>query len=71
MSISGHIWFKYDGIFYSGTFWFNILPITIFYVYYRHIVGKRGDTRKKLEVETKTSISIPKPGQEGEIGETL
>uniref|UniRef100_A0A8C9E496 Activating signal cointegrator 1 complex subunit 1 n=1 Tax=Phocoena sinus TaxID=42100 RepID=A0A8C9E496_PHOSS len=33
----------------------------------RHIVGKRGDTRKKLEVETKTSISIPKPGQEGEI----
>ncbi|XP_025290569.1 activating signal cointegrator 1 complex subunit 1 isoform X1 [Canis lupus baileyi] len=34
---------------------------------YKHIVGKRGDTRKKLEVETKTSISIPKPGQEGEI----
>nr|XP_031538134.1 activating signal cointegrator 1 complex subunit 1 isoform X2 [Vicugna pacos] len=33
----------------------------------RHIVGKRGDTRKKLEVETRTSISIPKPGQEGEI----
>uniref|UniRef100_A0A8C6DD97 Activating signal cointegrator 1 complex subunit 1 n=1 Tax=Moschus moschiferus TaxID=68415 RepID=A0A8C6DD97_MOSMO len=33
----------------------------------KHIVGKRGDTRKKLEVETKTSISIPKPGQEGEI----
>ena len=38
---------------------------------YKHIVGKRGDTRKKLEVETKTSISIPKPGQEGVIGETL
>uniref|UniRef100_A0A8D1VVH9 Activating signal cointegrator 1 complex subunit 1 n=1 Tax=Sus scrofa TaxID=9823 RepID=A0A8D1VVH9_PIG len=34
---------------------------------YKHIVGKRGDTRKKLEVETKTSITIPKPGQEGEI----
>lgn len=34
---------------------------------YKHIVGKRGDTRKKLEIETKTSISIPKPGQEGEI----
>nr|XP_040129639.1 activating signal cointegrator 1 complex subunit 1 isoform X4 [Ictidomys tridecemlineatus] len=33
----------------------------------RHIVGKRGDTRKKIEMETKTSISIPKPGQEGEI----
>ncbi|XP_053519924.1 activating signal cointegrator 1 complex subunit 1 isoform X2 [Artibeus jamaicensis] len=34
---------------------------------YKHIVGKRGDTRKKLEMETKTSISIPKLGQEGEI----
>uniref|UniRef100_A0A2K5R6C1 Activating signal cointegrator 1 complex subunit 1 n=1 Tax=Cebus imitator TaxID=2715852 RepID=A0A2K5R6C1_CEBIM len=33
----------------------------------RHIVGKRGDTRKKIEMETKTSISIPKPGQDGEI----
>uniref|UniRef100_A0A8D2JP45 Activating signal cointegrator 1 complex subunit 1 n=1 Tax=Sciurus vulgaris TaxID=55149 RepID=A0A8D2JP45_SCIVU len=34
---------------------------------YEHIVGKRGDTRKKIEMETKTSISIPKPGQDGEI----
>lgn len=34
---------------------------------YKHIVGKRGDTRKKIELETKTSISIPKPGQDGEI----
>ncbi|XP_075390901.1 activating signal cointegrator 1 complex subunit 1 isoform X2 [Tenrec ecaudatus] len=34
---------------------------------YKHIVGKRGDTKKKLEMETKTSISIPKPGHEGEI----
>ncbi|NP_001356028.1 activating signal cointegrator 1 complex subunit 1 isoform 8 [Homo sapiens] len=34
---------------------------------YKHIVGKRGDTRKKIEMETKTSISIPKPGQDGEI----
>nr|XP_048307688.1 activating signal cointegrator 1 complex subunit 1 isoform X3 [Myodes glareolus] len=34
---------------------------------YKHIVGKRGDTKKKIEMETKTSISIPKPGQEGEI----
>lgn len=25
---------------------------------YKHIVGKRGDTRKKPEVETKTSISF-------------
>ncbi|KAM5237374.1 activating signal cointegrator 1 complex subunit 1 isoform 2-T2 [Ctenodactylus gundi] len=34
---------------------------------YKHIVGKRGDTKKKIEMETKTSISIPKPGQDGEI----
>uniref|UniRef100_A0A2K5KRK3 Activating signal cointegrator 1 complex subunit 1 n=1 Tax=Cercocebus atys TaxID=9531 RepID=A0A2K5KRK3_CERAT len=34
---------------------------------YKHIVGRRGDTRKKIEMETKTSISIPKPGEDGEI----
>ncbi|XP_028741968.1 activating signal cointegrator 1 complex subunit 1 isoform X1 [Peromyscus leucopus] len=33
----------------------------------RHIVGKRGDTKKKIEVETKTSINVPKPGHGGEI----
>ncbi|KAL4698385.1 hypothetical protein H8959_011042, partial [Pygathrix nigripes] len=32
-----------------------------------HIVGRRGDTRKKIEMETKTTISIPKPGEDGEI----
>ncbi|XP_075836315.1 activating signal cointegrator 1 complex subunit 1 isoform X3 [Microtus pennsylvanicus] len=36
-------------------------------LFLRHIVGKRGDTKKKIEMETKTSINIPKPGQEGEI----
>ncbi|KAM6186096.1 activating signal cointegrator 1 complex subunit 1 isoform 2-T2 [Rhynchocyon petersi] len=34
---------------------------------YKHIVGKRGDTKKKLETETKTTINIPRPGQEGDI----
>ncbi|XP_041511632.1 activating signal cointegrator 1 complex subunit 1 isoform X4 [Microtus oregoni] len=34
---------------------------------YKHIVGKRGDTKKKIEMETKTSINIPKPGQQGKI----
>uniref|UniRef100_A0A8D2DIT7 K Homology domain-containing protein n=1 Tax=Sciurus vulgaris TaxID=55149 RepID=A0A8D2DIT7_SCIVU len=34
---------------------------------YKNIVGKRGDNRKKVEMETKTSISISKPGQDGEI----
>ncbi|KAM3835655.1 activating signal cointegrator 1 complex subunit 1 isoform 2-T2 [Vipera latastei] len=34
---------------------------------YKYIIGKKGETRKKLETETRTSISIPKPGVEGEI----
>uniref|UniRef100_A0A8D0GYZ1 Activating signal cointegrator 1 complex subunit 1 n=1 Tax=Sphenodon punctatus TaxID=8508 RepID=A0A8D0GYZ1_SPHPU len=34
---------------------------------YKYIIGKRGETRKRLEMETRTSISIPKPGVEGEI----
>ncbi|XP_058697294.1 activating signal cointegrator 1 complex subunit 1 isoform X5 [Poecile atricapillus] len=34
---------------------------------YRYIIGKKGETKKRLETETRTSISIPKPGVEGEI----
>ncbi|KAF7247401.1 Activating signal cointegrator 1 complex subunit 1 [Varanus komodoensis] len=34
---------------------------------YKYIIGKKGETKKKLETETRTSISIPKPGVEGEI----
>ncbi|XP_067996448.1 activating signal cointegrator 1 complex subunit 1 isoform X5 [Melanerpes formicivorus] len=33
----------------------------------RYIIGKKGETKKRLETETRTSISIPKPGVEGEI----
>lgn len=35
----------------------------------RYIIGKKGETRKRLEYDTKTSISIPKQGVEGQIGE--
>lgn len=35
----------------------------------RYIIGKKGETKKRLETETRTSISIPKLGVEGEIGE--
>lgn len=35
----------------------------------RYIIGKKGETKKRLETETRTSISIPKPGAEGQIGE--
>lgn len=34
----------------------------------RYIIGKKGETKKRIETETRTSISIPKPGLEGEIG---
>ncbi|NXO69087.1 ASCC1 protein, partial [Phainopepla nitens] len=33
----------------------------------KYIIGKKGETKKRLETETRTSISIPKPGVEGEI----
>ncbi|XP_043087092.1 activating signal cointegrator 1 complex subunit 1 [Puntigrus tetrazona] len=36
-------------------------------VLYKYIIGKKGETRKRLESETKTSISIPKQGVEGPI----
>lgn len=35
---------------------------------FRYIIGKKGETRKRLESDTKTSISIPKQGVEGQIG---
>ncbi|NWY05549.1 ASCC1 protein, partial [Nothoprocta ornata] len=34
---------------------------------YKYIIGKKGETKKRLETETRTSISIPRPGVEGEI----
>ncbi|XP_066477792.1 activating signal cointegrator 1 complex subunit 1 isoform X1 [Tiliqua scincoides] len=34
---------------------------------FKYIIGKKGETKKKLETETRTSISIPKLGVEGEI----
>lgn len=36
-------------------------------VLYKYIIGKKGDTRKRLETETRTSINIPKQGVEGQI----
>ncbi|XP_034414232.1 activating signal cointegrator 1 complex subunit 1 [Cyclopterus lumpus] len=36
-------------------------------VLYKYIIGKKGETRRRLELDTKTSINIPKPGVEGQI----
>ncbi|KAK7090064.1 activating signal cointegrator 1 complex subunit 1-like [Littorina saxatilis] len=35
--------------------------------YFKYIIGKRGDTKRRLETETRTQIRIPRAGQEGEI----
>lgn len=42
--------------------------LLVIYLLYRYIIGKKGETRKRLEFDTKTSISIPKQGVEGQIG---
>lgn len=36
-------------------------------VLYKYIIGKKGETRRRIENETRTSLNIPKPGVEGEI----
>ncbi|XP_053269301.1 activating signal cointegrator 1 complex subunit 1 [Pleuronectes platessa] len=36
-------------------------------VLYKYIIGKKGETRRRLETDTKTSINIPKQGVEGQI----
>lgn len=44
------------------------LCFSVFFVFCRYIIGKKGETRKRLEFDTKTSINIPKQGVEGQIG---
>ncbi|KAM4702553.1 activating signal cointegrator 1 complex subunit 1 [Rhinophrynus dorsalis] len=34
---------------------------------FKYIIGKKGETKRNLESETRTSINIPRPGVEGEI----
>ncbi|XP_075466890.1 activating signal cointegrator 1 complex subunit 1 [Ascaphus truei] len=34
---------------------------------FKYIIGKKGETRRNLESDTRTSIGIPKPGLEGNI----
>ncbi|KAK3094700.1 hypothetical protein FSP39_005155 [Pinctada imbricata] len=35
--------------------------------FFKHIIGRKGETKRRLETETKTQIRIPKAGVEGEI----
>jgi activating signal cointegrator complex subunit 1 len=50
---------------YSGGF---RVRLDIPSAYYAYIIGKRGETKRRIEVETKTQIRIPKMGEKGEIG---
>ena len=36
-------------------------------VFYKFIIGKKGETKKRLESETRTQIRIPKQNEEGDI----
>ena len=38
---------------------------------YRFIIGKKGETKRKIEKDTGTHIWIPRQGQEGDVGETF
>lgn len=35
--------------------------------YFKYIIGKKGDTRNRIEMDTRTQIRIPRRGQEGKI----
>lgn len=35
--------------------------------FFKHIIGRKGETRRRIENETKTQVRIPKTGQEGPI----
>ena len=44
------------------------LLILIPSVYFKYIIGKGGETKRRLENDTRTRIRIPKQGEEGNIG---
>ena len=38
-------------------------------IFFKYIIGKRGETKRRLETGTRTQIIIPRAGQEGKIGQ--
>ena len=36
--------------------------------YFKYIIGKKAETKRKLELDTKTQIWIPRQGEKGNIG---
>lgn len=50
----------------KGDRWSTRAPIAK--EYFKHIIGRQAETKKRLEAETKTRIDVPKIGQEGDVG---
>ena len=44
------------------------LRLSIPSAFFKFIIGKKGETKRRLENETGTQIKIPKQGAEGDIG---
>ena len=44
------------------------LSVSIPSVFFKYIIGKKGETKKRIETETKTRITIPRQGEAGNIG---
>ena len=38
------------------------------HVFHKFIIGKKGETKKRLETETKTQIKVPRQIEDGDIG---
>jgi len=43
------------------------ISLRIHSAYFKFLIGKNGQTKKRLEMETKTQIRIPRQGTEGEV----
>jgi len=44
------------------------LKIQLPNVFFKYIIGKKGETKKRLESETRTQIRIPRQHEEGDVG---
>jgi len=44
------------------------LKIQLPSVFFKYIIGRKGETKKRLESETRTQIKIPRQHEEGDIG---
>lgn len=44
------------------------LALPIADVFHKHINGKKGDTKKRLELDTGAKIRLPRIGHSGDVG---